>query len=277
MTTRSRDLTPEERVKPYAKYYYMQPAAPDPAVLNLLQPGKPMDPAKALAVENINDLLDPGYMEVETGYCVLPNGAGYVAVNTKMPGVTTEMVNWWFAWHSLEDLRYKIWWPPGHFAVSISDEDRKKMLDPSRPITQKYQGITHHVVEDIGVGAEDIFISFLASEDMGFDMTRFKSPNVAALVAANGLSRPVGSPPDAPASPAVMCHFVREIPGGVEYRSRFWLGYHIIDKKPRLLLPPGVRVPEIVPFSLALHNVHEYSNLRAILPKIYEEEKGIIS
>ncbi|WP_246615422.1 DAPG hydrolase family protein [Clostridium thailandense] len=30
-------------------------------------------------LENINDLLNDGYGEVETGYCVLPNGSGYVA------------------------------------------------------------------------------------------------------------------------------------------------------------------------------------------------------
>lgn len=271
------ELSLDEKSKPYAKYYDLQPAAPDADSLNMIQPGKPMDPGKALPIEAINNLLNPGYLEVETGYCVLPNGAGYVAVNTKMPGVTTDMVNWWFAWHSLEDLRYKIWWPTGHFAISISDEDRMKVLDPNRPITQKFQGITHHVVEDIGVGPEDIFISFQTPEDMGFDMNRFKSPNVATIVAATGLSKSVGAPADMPQAPAVMCHFVREIPGGVEFRSRFWMGYHIIDKKPKLLLPPGFKVPEIAPFSLAMHNVLEYSNLRAILPKIYEEQKGIIA
>lgn len=274
MTIDLRELTPEESAKPYAKYYYLEPAPPDAGMLELIQRGKPIDPAQALPIENINDLLTPGSLEVETGYCILPNGAGYAAVNTKMPGVTAEMINWWMAWHSLEDLRYKIWWPQGHFSVSVSDEDRPKVLDPGRSLTEKFQGITHHVLEDVGNGTESIFISFLTPEEMGFDMSRFKTPNVAALVAANGLASPAGAPADAPNVPAVMCHFIREIPGGIEYRTRFWMGYHMIGGKPKLLLPPGIKVPEAAPFGLAMHNVLEYSNLRAILPQIYAEQKG---
>lgn len=270
-----KSLSPEEKAKPYSKYYYVEPVAPPPEMLEVME--NPMDPSKALSIENLNDLLNPGYTEVEAGYCSLPNGAAYVASHTPMPGVTVEMINWWFAWHSLEDLRYKIWWPKGHFAVSISDEDRKKVLNPGRPAPLKFLGITHHVVEDVGVGTENIMIRFLTPEEVGFDMSRFKAPNVGTVVAANGLSSAEGAPPDGPKAPAVMCHFIREIPDGVEFRSRFWMGYHIIDKKPKLLLPPDVKIPETVPQELGRHNVFEYSNLRAILPQIYEEQNGQIT
>lgn len=267
-----KELTPEEMSKPYAKYYTMEPAPPDPGLMAAME--TPMDPSKALPIENLNDLLNPGYMEVEAGYCILPNGVAYVANHTLMPGVTVDMINWWFAWHSLEDLRYKIWWPQGHFAISISDADREKVLDPQRPAPLKFQGITHHVVEDVGAGTEHIAISFLTPEDMGFDMDRFKAPNVGTLVAANGLAGRANAPPEAPKAPAVMCHFIREIADGIEFRTRFWMGYHIIDKKPKLLLPPGIKIPEDIPQGLGRHNVFEYSNLRAILPRIYEEQKG---
>jgi hypothetical protein len=270
-----KDLSTEEKAKSYSKYYYMKPAVPDPGMLEAME--KPIDPSKALPIERLNDLLNPGYLDVEAGYCCLPNGAAFVANHTLMPGVTVEMIHWWFAWHSLEDLRYKIWWPVGHFAISIGEEDHKKVLDPQYPAPLKFQGITHHVVEDVGGGTEDIFINFLTPEDMGFDMTRFKSPNVGTIVAANGVSSPIDAPSDAPKAPAVMCHFIREIPDGVEFRTRFWMGYHMIDKKPKLLLPPGAAIPEEVPKGLAIHNVFEYSNLLAILPQIYEEQKGVIN
>jgi hypothetical protein len=107
-------------------------------------------------------------------------------------------------------------------------------------------------------------------------MSRFKAPNVGTIVAANGVSSPRGAPSDAPKSPAVMCHFIRETPVGIEFRSRFWMGYHMIDRKPKLLLPSGVAIPEEVPRGLARHNVFEYSNLRAMLPQLYEEQKGVI-
>jgi hypothetical protein len=272
-----RDLTPEEKAKPYSRYFYRKPVPPAPERLAPIE--KPMDPSKALPIERINDLLNPGYFEVEAGWCVLPNGVGYVANHTKMLGVTVEMVNWWMAWHSLENLRYKIWWPEGHYAISLSDVDRQKVLDPDRPITQKFQGLTHFVTENIGgPSAEKIAISFMTPEDCGFEMGRFKSKNVGTIVAANGVSQMIHPPPGVPnhEAPAFMIHFIREIPGGIEYRTRFWMGCHILGKEPHFLLPPGVRIPDFVLQGLAIHNVDEYANLASFLPQIYQEQKGLI-
>lgn len=55
--------------------------------------------------------MEPGYLPRESGYCVLPNGVGYAAALTKMPGVTPQANNWWGPWHEQEDLRYKLWCP----------------------------------------------------------------------------------------------------------------------------------------------------------------------
>jgi hypothetical protein len=267
-----RELTKEQQSKPYSKYYYDSITPPNNELIEILAKG-PMDPSKALLPENINDLLNPGYFDVETGYCNLENGAGYVTVLNKMPGVTIDMVNWWFAWHGLEDLRYMLWFNKGHFGVSVSEEDRRTILDPNTSMVEKFQGITHHVIENTGMGNENILINFLNPEDFGFDMERFYSPNVGTLVAANGLSSMVGAPEDTPKIPAIMCHFVREIDGGVEFRTRFWMGYRIIDKKPVKLLPPGIKVPIEAIKGLANHAVEEYTHLASFLPKIYKEQK----
>jgi len=272
-----RDLTPEENARPYSKYFYRQPSAPPPERLAAMD--KPIDSSKALPIENLNDLLNPGYFEIEAGWCLLPNGAGYVANYTPMPGVTVDMFNWWFAWHGLEDLRYKIWWPDGHFAVSLKDRDRAKVLDPNRSMLQKVQGITHFVIENTGGPcAEKIAISFKAPEEVGFDMSRFKSPNVGTVVTANGAALMLNPPPGVPRhkAPALMIHFIREIQGGVELRTRFWLGYHILEKIPHFLLPKGVNIPEMGPAGLARHNVLEFTNLASFLPELYEEQKGAI-
>ncbi len=277
MDNLDRDLTAEEKAKPYAKYFYRKVVPPAPERVAAMD--KPMDPAKALPIERINDLLNPGYHEVESGWCILPNGAGYIANHTLMPGVTVDMANWWMAWHGLEAMRYRIWYPPAHFDVSLSDKDRARVLDPQRPVARKNYGVTHFVIEDTGGGGpEKIAISFMSPEDVGFDMFRFKSPSVGTLFAANGVSSLLNPPPGAPnfKSPAFMLHFIREIPGGIEYRSRFWMGYHIVNKIPYLLLPKGVRLPEFVPAGLARHNVHEYTNLASFLPEIYQEQKGIV-
>ena len=82
-------ITEEQRRLSYAKYYD-QDMAPVPSdKLALLE--TPMDPAKALNIHDRNRLFDEGYMDVETGYCVMEDGSGYIANHTKMPGVTVEM------------------------------------------------------------------------------------------------------------------------------------------------------------------------------------------
>lgn len=168
-----RELTNEEKEKPYSKYFYKQLATPNPELMEILKQG-PMDPEKALKPEDIKHLLEPGYDEVETGYCILENGAAYVCVNNKFPGVSLDMINWWFAWHALEDLRYMLWFRDGHYGISISDEDREKILSAETPILEKFQGRVHQVIEDTGNGPEDIQISFLSPEQIGFDPKELK-------------------------------------------------------------------------------------------------------
>ena len=73
-----------------------------------------------------------------------------------------------------------------------------------------------------------------------------------------------------------MCHFIREMPGGIEFRTRFWMGYTLIDGKPVHMLPYGIKVPVEAIQGLAQHNVEEYSNLRVVLPEIYDELGGRI-
>jgi hypothetical protein len=267
--TELRPLRPDQEALPYAKYYYRPVAPPNPKLIDILNQG-PMDPAKALLPENISDLLDPGYHEVETGYCVLDNGAGYVAVNNVFPGCTVDMMKWWFAWHAAgPGLRYSIWFPPGHVTIAVSDQGYAKLHDPSIPLGEKSQNIDHFVVEDVGGGVEDIIISFLDPQQMGFEMSRFHEPNVAWVFGGYGVSESTEHP--GMKAPAIMCHFCREIDGGVEFRTRFWMGYRINKGRAMCTLPPWVKIPIQAPMGLAYHNVMEYSNLASFLPEIYAE------
>ncbi|AGF56036.1 hypothetical protein B0P06_005707 [Clostridium saccharoperbutylacetonicum] len=267
-----KELTSEEEKRPYSKYFNQSIANPNEELLEILKKG-PMDPSKAIMPEDIRHLLEAGYDEVETGYCILPNGTGYVAVNNKFPGVTLDMINWWFAWHALEDMRYMLWFRKGHFGISVSDEDREIILNPNTPMLEKFQGRTHYVIEDAGNGPEDIQISFLKPEQLGFTADELKEKK-ATVVSANGLSQARAGGPKAP---AIMIHYFRETPDGVESRSRFWMGYNMIDGKPCKLLPDGIQIPVQAPMGLAFHNVEEYSNLAVILPSLYKEMNGEIS
>ena len=72
-----KNLTDEEGSKPYAKYFDRAPAIPLKEALAVM--AQPIDPSMALTPENLNDLLNPGYLASEAGWCILPNGAGYVS------------------------------------------------------------------------------------------------------------------------------------------------------------------------------------------------------
>ena len=111
-----KELCLEEKLLSYSKYYYWVMEGPNPVALQILNSG-PVDPNMALAVQNINDILKPGYLPIEQGYCLMPGGSGFIANYVKMPGVTAKMIDWWFVWHFITppsipegngNLRYKI-------------------------------------------------------------------------------------------------------------------------------------------------------------------------
>ena len=257
-------LTAEDRAHSYAKYYDL-PIAPIPAEkLAILQAG-PMNPKDALAIERRNDLFLPGYLPCEIGYCIMPDGTGFIANRTDMPGVTPEMFEWWFAWHALEDLRYRIWDPEDHFYAR--QQNREKVLDSSVPMRERTWGTVHEVLEDIGGGTEKLILDFQYPRALGYDEEKVGTSACASMMCAFVYSPQPGG------MVAIMTHMVREIKGGVELRSRFWIGWGLADGEVRKLLPEGVQAPLDAVKGLFAHNLKEYGQLATILPKVYAEEK----
>jgi hypothetical protein len=211
---------------------------------------------------------------MEIGWCNLANGAGFIANRMLYPAVTAEMVDWWFVWHTVEDLRYRIWYPPQHAGIMLSPESRRHMLDQSIPFAQRNWGITHHVTEDCNCGMENIDISFLSPQDFGFDMSRWKEPYVATFAGGSGWAVSVNKTDASITAPALMCHIFRKHPQGLEHRTRFWMGYRMSNGKPELTLPPGVAVPQAAIQGLARHNVCEFTRWGRFLPRIYAEFGG---
>ncbi len=235
---------------------------------------KPVDPARAFGPEEINRLLDVKKLEteeVEVGWCNLPNGAGFIANKIFYPGVTADMIDWWFAWHPLEDLRYRIWYPPQHGGIMLSPTDRARILDPNIPNREKNWGVVHYVTENCDCGMENVDISFRSPADMGFDMARFNKV-IATFAGGGGWAVTVYKDDSSITAPALMCHVFYDAPGGLLHRTRFWLGYRFTeDGKPELCLPPGVSVPVEAVQGLARHNVKEFTRFGDFLPRIYKE------
>lgn len=246
-------------------------------VLEAIEAG-PIDPGEALALANVDRLLDPAPLERETGWCVLPDGVAYVAVRTAMPSVSAEMVDWWFDWHPRDPLRYRIWHPLAHSDNSLEQAPHAH--------AKAHWGAVHHPVEDVGTGMVHARIEFKAPTEMGMSSDALDDPEVATIVcgyAGDDRLRMRHSPMFhvflRDGGNAVGGSGVSKNRAGVVLRSRFWLGAALRPYGPlggageALLNRPAVRrraLPKGLPRALARHCAEEYANLGAILPGLYD-------
>ena len=251
-------VTEEEKAGPLYKYFTRTMVEADPALYSAAS--MPCDPAKAISPLEMNKLFDEGYLDMELGYCNLPDGTAVLANKTFFPNCTPEMFDFWFAWHGVEGMRYKIWNPQQHYNVQTMNMD--KAMDKSLSLKERYWDTAHDVYEDCGEGPQRIFINFRNPVDIGFDPEKLKDFKGTIVCAGNEKS------------PTIMCHFMRPVEGGCELRSRFWMGWHVIGGKPVKMIPDGVRLPLDGVKSLLTHNIKEFTNLAAILPEVYSEFIG---
>ncbi len=224
-----------------------------------------------------NDLLNPGYSSLENGYCKMSDGSVYVAVLTKMPNVTGEMLDWWFWWHPMDPLRYKIWYPEAHFSTTLN-VDPDAYANRKGPYRERYWNTTNYPVEDVGIGEETLSIKFVSPSDFGFDVSRFDEANVVTVICAI-----VGSVNKKLSQHTYMCHFVRKTETGVEMRSRFWIGHTILRSGlseqsllNRVINAKAIKkllLPKNVGLAMAMHCTQEYIYLSAILPELYNTYK----
>lgn len=258
-------IKPEDRLKSYYKYYEQGIVSPTPEIMEMVAKSKGTA-EEAIEAADMNNFLSLERLPAGTGYYPLKAGGLLVAGNIPMPGVTADMLWWWFAWHGLEPFRYSIWDPEDHFSVAINEEGRRRALDPNIPLKEKTWGATHTVVEAIGETPDEITIMFKNPTDMGLDASKIGTKEIPFLVCANGLMGPMKIP-------SVLVEAAMPMDGGLEFRARFWMGYQVIDGKPKYLLPPDVVLPDDAGMGLLAHNLKEFPNLAKILPSVYAEEK----
>ncbi len=229
-----------------------------------------MDSSDLLRWEDRTLLSNPGYLAVENGYCMLPDGSGYVAIRTHFPRCTAEMIDWWFVWAQRDEIiRYKIWNPGAHFSMSEAptpDFARK-------PDDKRYWGMSRFPVEDVGMGVSRLRLDFVRPSAFGFD----DEPSGGTILCVRvGLDNGWFKHTD-------MIHHVRPAGDGVEMRSRFWMAREFeamaggsgflgraldLSAVKRRVLPPTAAE------GMAFHCATEYSQLAGFLPEIYETYRG---
>ena len=252
-------VTEAEKKSPLYKYFLLDMATP-PAE-NYKMAETPLDPARAHRAQDLNKLFDEGYMYGEIGYTQFEDGTTMLANYLPMPGVTPEMFDWWFAWHGLEPLRYKIWNHDEHHQAITRNPDKAR--DTSLSMKERYWDTIHDVKEAMTPDkpALEIIIHFRNPADIGFDKAKLES--FGGSIVCSGDEH----------APVIMAHFIRPTAEGSELRTRFWFGWGVRDGKPVKILPDGAKIPPEGVKELLLHNIKEFSNLAAILPKVYAEFK----
>lgn len=245
-------LSQEDDQKWYSKFYYAgcKPASPEGA--SLFTPGRYMDPDKALLPGQFDRLMEPGHLEGDAGYCLLPNGVGYGSACTRLEGIPFSMFQWYKKQKVQGALVYQIWYPGSH----VSE-------------------FNHTPVEDIGFGVEAIRPhSSIDRTQLGMSCDpAVRDPDFEKIMGGNGMI--FSTDPAKPTTPRTMSlfHYVRALPGGgCEFRTHFYVGMHIENGAcvVKQLIEPTLCL-EITRRMLS-HCIHERENLAAFLPEFYAVE-----
>lgn len=246
-------LTPEQRKAPYAHFYDLPIPPISPAQQAVLDNGSDMDPADAITAANINLMLHPEQIKVSNGYCLLPDGSGYVAAEHHWPDVTMDMYNFWLDWWTKEDsdTRYKIWCPGEHYGAFFT-----------------------YSSENIGGRCCEIYFGGSVRPDprlLGLDIDEMAKSSCVMADGGNALSKYTDERPEVFPLPGLVCHFMYQEEKGLTVRSRFWFGCQAIGGSIVNIMEPGMTIGLDHLKGIFHHNVLEMTRLGDLLPRLYRE------
>lgn len=260
-------LFPEEEKMPLAKYFYNYPLHyPTPLEMQIINNMNPIDPADVIQPQNFLDLLKPyGYDKVELGYCMFPDGSGYVATYRVRPAsITGEMERWYRNWRNLKsksmipshgNLRYKIWNPlehwDHHFVNGDNDRDGVWSLETLK--------MTEGTDPRTGIPAISHNLDLLE-----YGLTEEKKKT---LEDAGCRADACWEEFDGPGHHLVL-RFSRPCPtGGRESFNCEWLGYYA--KNGQIIRDADTPVSEKLLRAILIHNTVEREHLLEVLPDLY--------
>lgn len=207
--------------------------------------------------ENMNDVLINDSLYYETGYKKQDDGSYVVSMYCPMPGITPEMIEWWFWWHPKKDERYQVWFPGSHFKNRYSRKQATYFESNQRPA---FQNNTQYPTEKIGGIRMPLRIDFVTPEEFGFSKEIMLKNNIPLIVcghvgAFGGLIWHTE-----------MAHIFKRTEEGLFMISRFWLGKTMKNSLFKKLI-----VTDDTARGMAEHCCIEYRNLHEILPELYKE------
>ena len=206
-----------------------------------------------------NDILTKTDLQREVGFARFENGSYLVSMTCPMPGVSPEMVRWWFWWHAQRSLRYRVWFPGEHYGISTARKNRAYFAAPALP---EFQPNTHYPIERIGKLILPLKIAFVSPEDFGFSPGLMRENGIPLIVCGH-----VGAVYGM-VEHTEMAHIFKRTDEGLTLISRFWLGQTL--KNPLLR---KAMLTDATARGMAAHCCVEYRSLAGILPELYGEKQ----
>ena len=202
-----------------------------------------------------NDILLNSSLQKEAGYGRFSDGSYLVSMYSPMPGITTEMITWWFWWHPQAKARYRVWFPGAHYNISYPRRCASYFEQKTQP---SFQDNTQLPTEKIGRMKMPLRIDFLTPQEFGFSQTIMKKSRVPLIVCGhvgvfNGLIWHTE-----------MAHIFHQTQDGLFLTSRFWLGTTMNPLLRKLM------INDTIARGMTEHCAIEYRNLVEILPTLYK-------
>lgn len=231
------------------------------------------DPSLPPAFADRAIIQTDAYKPVPEGVYIMEDGTIFVSSVTPCPDLTGEMIDWWFAWHNLDPLRYTLWNPEDHYSVSVSDKDRAHILDESLTVRQRSWGITSNIKESMnGEKPASGSLAFTEPGTVGLDNDLIGTPKCQGILVVNGAQKigPVEYP-------VFMCENLRENEDGKnEWVVTAWMGHGVKNGKDVTFKLPKFMMKKMadgMPSLFIAHNHKEMTHLNKILPALYAEQK----
>lgn len=209
----------------------------------------------------VDRLLQPGPMALETGFERLPNGVLHVACRTDMHGVQGKHFEWWF--RSRPMTREYVWWHPVDHVFS----------DWEGGDSSTHVGATHKVTEALsGLPPMNLKIQLRDSLEF-FEEKKYTDARQSGAISAAicGRTSENWEPKMTPAGEIIggrLLHVGRDTEWGMVLRSHFFLAQDL----PALGVPPeqvAELVPDVLAPALLQHCYDEFTYLARFLPSLY--------
>ena len=213
---------------------------------------EPMDPKYAFMPDEFGKRMNnTSHCEVETGYCILPNGVSYAAALIQQPGITDEIVDFFnqnFA--RTDNLFYKCWCPGWHL-----------------------RHFNNGCLEDFGFGLRRmVFGQAVKNDDLGVDENKVleNDPNCIMLGGNNTSGYNLDGLKAGIRDKDLIAKYHRITDYGRELRVRIWYGINLRNGQYEYTLPEGGQPLEVARCTMRHIILEETTGVKLML-KYWED------